>query len=142
MRNFVTRLIIYEARGDKSSEAKTKAAFHSCEKLRLHMATFMGNTGSHWLLSRSLALATAEAPCLKSVRVQRDGSLKVLEELQSQLDPEELFEGVVIVLTQLLRLLSAVIGEYLTFRQVREVWPKVSLTDMDFDTGGKYEKTK
>jgi hypothetical protein len=60
-----------------------------------------------------------------------------LDKLGAQVDPEEIFEGCVVLLAQLLGLLAAFIGENLTLHLVREVWPKLSLKDLDF---GKRDK--
>ena len=63
MRNFARCLIAYETLENKSSSGtKPPAAFPVCEKLRLELATFMGKTGFHTLLSRSLALSADRAP--------------------------------------------------------------------------------
>ena len=142
MRHFAKRLIDYDASRSKSSETKTPAAFHICEKLRPQMTTLMGNGGFRTLLSRSLALANAEVPWLRAVHVKADGTLKGLEELHAQLPPDELFEGRVVLLAQLLGLLLAFIGEDLTSRLVREVWPKIPLNDFDFGNGGKKSQNK
>ena len=132
MRDFAERLIAYETRENKSSETKTPAAFHVSEKLRPHLMTVIGNTGFRALLSRALALANAEVPWLRAVHVKSDGSLEGLDELEAQVDPEEIFQGRVVLLAQLLGLLVAFIGEDLTLRLVREVWPKLSLDNFDF----------
>jgi hypothetical protein len=132
MRDFAERLIGYETRENKSSETKTPAA--ACrvgEKLRPHLATLMGNVGFRALLSRALALANAEVPWLRAVHVKADGSLEGLDELGAQVDPDEIFKGCVVLLAQLLGLLVAFIGEDLTLRLVREVWPKLSLNNLD-----------
>jgi hypothetical protein len=142
MRDFARRLIAHEALENKSSGTETPAGFPVCEKLRLHLATFMGKTGFHTLLSRSLALSAAEVPWLGAVRAQADDSFEGLEELHAQLNPEEFSEGEVVLLAQLLGLLVAFIGEKLTVRLVREVWPRVPLDDLDFDKGNKNEKAK
>lgn len=142
MRNFAKCLIAYETLENKSSGTEAPAGFHICEKLRLHLATFMGKTGFHMLFSRSLALSTAEVPWLRTVRAKADDSFEGLEELQAQLARDEFFEGEVVLLAQLLGLLVAFIGEKLTVRLVREVWPKVPLDDLDFDKGNKNEKAK
>ena len=142
MRDFAERLIAYETRGNKSSETKTPAACLVGEKLRPHLATLMGNVGFRALLSRALALANAEVPWLRAVHVKADGSLEGLDELEAQVDPDEIFEGCVVLLAQLLGLLVAFIGENLTLRLVREVWPKLSLNDVDLGTGDKNEKAK
>src|ERR1035437_7390569 len=93
--------------------------------------------GVRALLSRALALANAEVPWLRSVHVNTDGSFQGLDELGAQVDPDEIFDGCVVLLAQLLGLLVAFIGELLTLRLVRDVWPKLPLNDLDF---GKVEK--
>ena len=142
MRDCAERLIAYETRENKSSGTQTPADFRSCEKLRLHLATFMGNSGIRTLLLRSIALATVEVPWLVTVQVKADDHWEGLEELQTQLDPDEFFEGGVVLLTQLLGLLVAFIGANLTVRMVCEIWPKVPLNDLDFHNGREYEKAK
>jgi hypothetical protein len=139
MRDFAERLIAYETSGNKSSETKNWAASLVCEKLRPHLATLMGNVGFRALLSRALALANAEVLWLRVVHVKSDGSLEGLDELEleAQLDPEEIAEGCVVLLSQLLGLLVAFIGENLTLRLVREIWPKVPLSDLDVGKGDK-----
>ena len=132
MRDFSERLIAYETRENKSSETKTPAACLVSEKLRPHLATLMGNLGFRALLSRALSLANTEVPWLRAMHVNADGSFEGLDELGAQVDPDEIFEGCVVLLAQLLGLLVAFIGENLTLRLVREVWPKLSLDDLDF----------
>jgi hypothetical protein len=124
------------------SDTKTPAGFHVSVKLGRHLATFMGNTGFRTLLVRALALSAAEVPWLRQLRVKEDGSLEGVEGLQARLAPDEFLEGKVTLLAQLLGLLMAFIGENLTLRLVREVWPKVPLKGLDFGDGGIYEKTK
>jgi len=141
MRNFAKRLMAYEASGNKSS-TKTPEAFGVLDKLRSQLTTLMGNGGFRALLSRARTLANAEVPWLRTVLVKGDGTLEGLEELPTRLDPDELLEGRVVLLAQLLGLLVAFIGENLTLRMVREVWPKVPLNDLDFGKGAKNEKTK
>jgi hypothetical protein len=137
MRNFAKRLVADEARGNKPPATKTPADFSACEKLRPKLATLMGNAGFRALLSRALALAKAEVPWLRAVQVKADGTLEGVDEQHAQLDPDELFEGRVVLLAQLLGLLVAFIGENLTLRLVREAWPKAPLDGLDFGDGGK-----
>jgi hypothetical protein len=141
MRDFANRLIAHEAQGKKSA-TRTPAAFPVCERLRPHLATLVGNTGYRALFLRARALAGAEVPWLRTVQVKADGSLGGVEELHTQLDPDELFEGRVVLVAHLLGLLVAFIGENLTLRLVREIWPKVRLSDLNFGNGGKNEKAK
>jgi hypothetical protein len=144
MQSFARRVLACEPPGRKPSEAKTSEAFQVFDKLRPHLATLMGNGGFRALLSRALALANAEVSWLSAVNVKADGSLEGLEELRGQLDPAQFFEGIVVLLAQLLGLLVAFIGENLTVLLVREAWPKVSLNDLDLDSGNgiKYEIKK
>lgn len=137
MQNFAKRLIAYETLVNKSSEAKTPAAFHVNDKLRPHLTTLMGNGGFRALLSRALALTKAEVPWLSAVQVKADGSLEGLEELYTQLDPNRFIEVRVVLLAHLLGLLVAFIGDNLTLHLVGEIWPQISLTDMDFGNGDK-----
>jgi hypothetical protein len=137
MRDLSQCLIAYETRGNKSSETKSPAACLVGEKLRPHLAALLGNVGFRALLSRALALANTDIPWLRAVHVKADGSFEGLDELEAQVDPEEIFEGCVVLLAQLLGLLAAFIGENLTLHLVREVWPKLSLKDLDF---GKRDK--
>ena len=142
MRDFAERLIACETRGNKASGTKTPATFHVSEKLRPPLATLMGDTGFRSLLSRSLALANAEVPWLRAVQVKADGSLDGLDELEAQVGQDEFLEGRVVLVAVLLGLLAAFIGEKLTLQLVHEVWPKLSLSDLDFGKGAKNEKAK
>lgn len=137
MREFAKRLTAYESLGNKSEEAVFPAGFHASDKLRPQLTTLMGNGGYRGLLARALALASAEVPWLRAVHVKADGTLEGLAELHEQLDPDEFLEGRVVLLSQLLGLLVAFIGEELTTRLVREVWPKVPLKDLQLGPGNK-----
>ncbi|MBA2744029.1 MAG: hypothetical protein H0U43_06945 [Chthoniobacterales bacterium] len=91
----------------------------------------MGKTGFRALLSRALALAITEAPSLRAARVNAVGSLEGFAE--AQVDPEEMAEGSVVLVAQLLGLLVVFIGENLTLRFVREVWPRLPVSDLAFE---------
>lgn len=129
MRDFSERLIAHATRVNKSSETETPAIFLVVEKLRPNLVTLLGNIGFRALLSRALVLTNSEIAWLRAVHVKADGSLEGLNELEAQLDPEEIAEGRVVLLAQLLGLLVVFIGESLTLRLVRDVWPKLSLDD-------------
>lgn len=137
MQIFAKRLMALEAGGDKSYRTKMLIGFHVCEKLHPNLAVFMGKTGFHALLTRSLALTALEFPWLRTVRVKDDWSLDGLEELQMQISQDELFSGGVALLAHLLELLVTFIGEVFTVRLVRVVWPKVSVDDLDLGVGGE-----
>ncbi len=132
LRDFAERLIAYETSGNKSSETKTPAACLASEKLRPHLATLMGNIGFRALVSRVLVLGVADVQWLRAVHVKADGSFDGFEELVAQVDPDEFLEGCVVLLSHLLGLLVAFIGEELMLRLVREAWPELSPDNVDF----------
>ena len=142
MRNFAKRLINCEANGNKSARARPPAAFDVFEKLRPALATLMGNGGFGALMARALALAGDEVPWLRAVKVKPDGTLSKLEDLPARPDPDTLLEGRVVLLAQLLGLLVAFIGEDLTLRLVREIWPREPLNDLDLVNGTKRKNEK
>ena len=65
------------------------------------------------------------------MHVKSDGSLAGLEEVHAQVAQDELFEGKVALLAQLLGLLVAFIGQKLMLQMVRDVWPELSLKGLD-----------
>lgn len=135
MRSLASRLIALEAKGKNVSGARVLVAFPVPEKLRPTLSTLMGNAGFQTLLARALTLATAEVPWLRVVKVNASGALEGWEELHAQLGPAKFLEGRVVVMAQLLGLLVAFIGEKLTVRLVMEVWPKLSLSDVNLEKG-------
>ena len=135
MQDIAERLIAYETMANRSSAAKIPVACLVSQKLHPPLATLMGNTGFRSLLSRALALAGTDVAWLRAAHVKSDGSLAGLDELETQVDPDEMVEGCVVLLAQLLGLLVTFIGANLTLRLVREVWPKLSLDELDFGTG-------
>jgi len=125
-RRLAQRLLTYEAAAGENSEPAEAGAFRVCAKLRRPLITVAGVAGFRSLLSRALTLARAEAPSLSAVQVEADGSLKGLDELALQTDKEQARDGGAILVAQLIGLLLTFIGEGLTLRLVRDVWPEAS----------------
>jgi hypothetical protein len=123
MRPIAQRLIALETVVGESSEPQTQApmAFRVCEKLSRPLVGLTGVGGFRSLLSRALALASAEADWLRGMRVDADGSLEFPAEM-AQLERKEVAEGEIALTTQLLELLVTFIGEPLTLSLVRHVW--------------------
>lgn len=142
MRDFAEQLIAYETKENLSSGTNPQAAFLVCERLGPYLTTLMGTAGFRALLSRALALSSDEAAWLRALHVKADGALEGLEELQTQLSPGEFIEGGRVLVSQLIGLLVAFIGENLTLRLLREVWPKIPIHNLNFDTGDRNEKAK
>jgi hypothetical protein len=142
MRHFAKRLTICERNANSPSETTNASAFHVCERLRVPLVALAGTAGSRELLLCALLRAKEESPCLGAVQVKADGALGGLEELHAKHIPDELFEGGVVLVAQLLGLLTAFIGETLTLRFVREVWPEVPLDNWDIGKGEKDGKAE
>lgn len=119
----------HESREGSSSKAESPGGFPVCEKLRAPLSALVGSTGFGALISRSLALASREFPWLRGAHVRADGSLGGMAELETQLGPEKVAEGKVALIAQLLGLLKGLIGQNLTMRLMRDVWPELSLDD-------------
>ena len=117
-RDLAQSLIDNEGAAGNTSEPMEFAAFRVCETLRRPVCALAGDDGFRSLLSRALALARAEAPILGAVQVAADGSLQGLDELGRQIDKDQVREGGVILIAQLLGLLLTFIGEAMTSRLV------------------------
>ena len=126
MRQFARRLIECE-----STKIKSHEAFPGPERLRPSLTALMGSGGFRALLSRALALASAEVRWLRVVQVKADGTFEGAEALYERIDPSEFREGRVVLLAQLLGLLVAFIGANLTARLVKETWPRITLDDLE-----------
>jgi hypothetical protein len=131
MRNVAARLIAVETKGKLSSERDRPPAVHVCEKLRPHLAMLMGKEGFRAVLSRALTVTSAEVPWLVAVRVTTDGSLDEWDKATAQVEPNDLTEGAVLLVAHLLGLLVAFIGDNSTLRLLLDVWPKLSLEDLN-----------
>ena len=132
LREVAARLIAEETQKNKATAPNPPAVFYICEKLRPHLAALMGKAGFRAVLSRTLVVATAEAPWLREVEVNANGALEGWDKPRAQVAVKELTEGGVLLIAQLLGLLVAFIGSNLTLRLVRDVWPKLSLEDLKF----------
>jgi len=133
MREIAQRLIAHETSHD--IHTNTPQALLVCEKLRPHLAMLMGNAGFRALLLRALALSIAQAAILRALEVRADGSLARLDEVTTPADAQEFSEASVVLVSQLLGLLVAFIGEGLTVRLLGEVWPRLPLTDLNSGNG-------
>jgi hypothetical protein len=89
------------------------------------------------LAFRALTQAKSEAPGLSAARVTADGSLQGLGEFDPQvgIDKNQTGEDGVILLARLLNLLLIFLGETLTLRLVRDVWPETAFDDRNSKDG-------
>jgi hypothetical protein len=132
LQSFAQRLLALEAAAGKTTDAQAPPAVRVCEKLRRPLSRLMGVAGFRSLLSRALALANDEVRWLKAVHITADGSLEGLGEIEGQLSQDEIAQGGVLLIAQLIGLLATFIGEALTSRLVQEVWPELPSGDLEF----------
>jgi hypothetical protein len=101
--------------------------------MRTHLTTLMGNSGHRALQMRALALAGAEVPWLRGLQVAADGTMEGPDPSGAPVDPDAMTEGGVVLVAQLIGLLVAFIGEWMTLRLVREIWPNLPAGDLNFN---------
>jgi len=126
------RLLAHEAGERPDAEALADAAERAFDKLRLHLSKLLGTDGFRVLLRRAITLARVEFPWLEGVEAQSDGSLKGLAAAAAARGGDstaahdaEVVEGITAVPDHFLGLLQAFIGQDLSLRLLRGVWPQV-----------------
>ena len=111
------------------------AAGVSLDRLRAQLEPLVGVAGFRALVSRALALARREADGLDGVTVAANGSLDGLDEAERAVAPGERAAAAAAVLSQVLGLLVAFVGEDLTTRLVSKACP-----DAPEGAGGRTEE--
>lgn len=135
VKQIARRLMAYEAKTATPARVgdHTSPAFRICEKLRHPLSRLAGVAGFRSLLSRALALASEEVRWLKTIRIATNGSLEGFKEglndTQAQLSQQQIDQGEIVLVAQLLGLLMTFIGEGLTMQLLQQEWPKVALDD-------------
>ena len=132
MRAFAERLIAHDA-GAQSSDQVASTAFTVPDRMRSHLTMLMGSGGHRAVLMRALALAGEEVPWLHDSRVDPEGNLQRPDLFEESVDPVERSEGGIVLVAQLIGLLVAFIGEWMTLRLVSEIWPKLPSRDLNFN---------
>ena len=124
-RDLARRFLAEEIGHRQDPEALPAAGEQVFQKLCVRLAKLVTATGSHALLARALYLARAEFPFLAGVRAGTvpDTCLDGLRESLQGVEPAQAGDGLVAVLTNMIGLLVTFIGEDLTLRLVRDVWP-------------------
>jgi hypothetical protein len=132
MRSVALSLVTYETRGKKlPATSKNVVALQACEKLGRQLATLTGTLALRALMTRALTLAAKEVPWLSEVQLTANGSFQGLAELELRLVEENLTDGAVVLLAELLGLLVAFVGDTVTWRVLQDVWPHISPHDWD-----------
>jgi hypothetical protein len=126
VRNLARQLLAHEADQSRDPGDIAGAEERACAKLRFHLVRLVGLEGFLALLSRAHVLASAEVSWLSGVKVESDGSPKGLREAASAQGSVGATEGYVVLLAHILSLLVLFIGETLTLRLVRDIWPETT----------------
>ncbi len=134
MRQLAERLIAAKRTGPTPSEGTT-TSFPILERLHPALAALVGTVGVNALMARAIALTTPAAPWLRGLQVTADGALQGLGDFEAKVTPEQVREGRTALLTQLLGLLRRFIGDHLTVQMLREVWPTLSLKELEEGNG-------
>ena len=139
LRDFAERLISVGVIETESSASKPPVVSAVIENFRPFLAQVVGALGFSAVLSRALAIASADVAWLRTVHVKPDGSLDGLGDLEAKVDANEIAEGRVVLLAEFIGLLVVLIGERLVLQLVRQAMPKVSKDDLYFGKGSERE---
>jgi hypothetical protein len=122
-------LLAKEIGAEANASDQSAAAERVCQKLSQRLSRLFSPAGSQAILSRALHLARAEFAFFEGVHAgtSPEACLVGLSEHARDLEADDAGKGLVAVLGHLLDLLVGFIGEDLTFRLVREVWPDLPL---------------
>jgi hypothetical protein len=122
------RLMTSEIGSRDTSDDVASAAISVYETFSKHLASFVGEDGSHALFRRSVKLTAARFPCLADVRGAAGVDASLVKAvggcLRSQ-TPDRAREASLALLIAYLDLLATFIGERLTLRLLQEGWPNV-----------------
>lgn len=121
----MARLLLAEERAHSLNPAD--AAESTCARLRACLETLVGEEGFRVLLARAMVLAKRDAPWLAPVTVSVNCVLEGLPEASTDEDANEATESFATLLAHFLGLLVTFIGEPLTLRLVRDMWPEAPL---------------
>jgi hypothetical protein len=140
IRRLAKQILAYEHEANSSSVPPSHLEFRVIEKLNFYFVALMGSYAYRVVLSRALATASEEVPWLSKISVNQDRMLEGWSELEKSMAPDVLFEGRVVLLARLLEFLITFVGETMTLRMLRDVWPKVSAQDLTFKPEDPNEK--
>jgi hypothetical protein len=121
IRAWAQRLLVLEAANQSAPDTAPHDLLRVYEKLRIALTQFVGADGFTALMRRALALARAELPSLQAVNVSPEGRLEGIEE--HAVDAKNDSEAAIAITAHLLALVVTFIGEPLTLRLMRDVWP-------------------
>ena len=120
-RDLARNLVACEADASTTPRQTPPATVRVYERLRRQLGAPVGVDGFHALAARALALAKSESPRLGAVQVTANGSLRGLDEVESQTDADVDGDAGVILIAQLLGLFLTFLGEATTLRLIEDL---------------------
>jgi len=120
-RDLARGLVASETASSKASLQAQPATVRVYERLRQQLAAPMGVGGFQAVASRALALAKSESPRLSAAQITANGSLRGLGEGKSREDIDRDGEAGIVLITQLLGLFLAFLGEATTLRLIDDL---------------------
>lgn len=105
------------------------AAERACRKLCARLATLVSVEGYRALLARAVHLAAPEYPFLNGLKAPSATGACLGEPPPTEgIDPSTVRDGLTAVLAGTIELFVTFIGEELTLRAVRDIWPDAPVT--------------
>lgn len=120
-RDLARNLLDSEVGASSTSVQTEPATVRVYERLRRLLGESVGTDSFQVLATRALVLAKSESQVLSAVQVTADGSLRGLSEVDSQAASDHDGEAGVILISQLLGLFLAFLGEATTLRLIEDL---------------------
>jgi hypothetical protein len=129
VRSLAAWLLEHETDSADVPDAFLAAAERTCQKLSTRLAKLVTVAGCQSLLARAIHLAVAEAPFLRGVRAGTipEPCLENVRDSAREATYQQTQAGLLAVVAHLIGLLVRFIGEDMTERLVRDVWPDAPL---------------
>jgi hypothetical protein len=122
IRELAHKLLAHEVENNAKENRHVNELLRVHERLRLLLSNLIGADGFAALMRRSLALASADAPELRTVHFGTDGTSVGLDKVSAETSDGGAHAALTLT-THLLTLLATFIGETLMFRLLNESWP-------------------
>jgi len=138
LRDVARQLLAIEAANGASADPSMHEALRVFDKLRVAMCRFAGSEGFASLMRRALAMARRDVLAVQHLTLDSNGSLQGFDKVLALHSPgltatehgDAGAEAAVAVMTNLLGLLVAFVGEGFTIKLVRDCWPEASLNQL------------
>jgi hypothetical protein len=129
VRSLAAWLLEHETDDPDDPDAALAAAERMCQKLSTRLVKLITVAGCQSLLARAIHLAAAEAPFLRGVRAGTipGPCLENVRDSTREATYQQAQAGLIAVVAHLIGLLVLFIGEDMTERLVRDVWPDAPL---------------